>query len=60
MKIYLYHAKQVDFCAPGMRYFARKYKLDLGDFIANGIDEEILLATGDETAKKIVEVARNG
>jgi hypothetical protein len=43
-----------------MRYFARKNNLDLGDFIANGIDEEILLATGDETARKIVEIARNG
>ncbi len=60
MKIYLHHARQVQFCAWGMRYFARKNKLDLGDFIANGIDEEILLATGDETARKIVEIARNG
>jgi len=60
MKIYLHHAKKIQYCSWGMRYFARKYKLDLGDFITNGIDEEKLLETGDETAKKIVEMARNG
>jgi hypothetical protein len=60
VRIYLHHAKQVEFCAKGMRYFAKKHHLNIAEFISNGIDEEILLATGDETAKKIVEVARNG
>jgi hypothetical protein len=54
----MHHAKQVQYCAKGMRYFAKKNSLDMAEFIANGLDEDVLLATGDDTARKVVEIAR--
>lgn len=47
------------YCARGMRLFAERYQLDWQTFITEGIEEEILLATGDDLAKKIVDWVKN-
>jgi predicted dinucleotide-binding enzyme len=40
-----------------MRLFAEKHGLDFEDFVKNGVDAEVLLATNDEMAKRAVEEA---
>lgn len=61
MKITLEHARSYPcmtrsgYCARGMRKFAGRYNLDWQKFITEGIDEEVLLATGDSMAERIVE-----
>lgn len=54
------HIRKADLCSEGARRFWKKHNLDWSDFLANGIDAEILLATGDAQAALVVEVARNG
>jgi hypothetical protein len=44
-------------CAIGTRKWFKEHKLDFRDFLRNGIDEEILLATGDAFAVAVVEQA---
>ena len=45
------------YCAWGIEYFFSKYGLDLADFEKNGIEEEILRATGNEFALKAIKAA---
>ncbi|CAI2537455.1 hypothetical protein [Serratia ficaria] len=46
-------------CAPGLRAFFARYNLDLKAFIQDGgIDAELLAATGDALAIKIVRQAQ--
>ena len=44
-------------CAWGMRRVARRYGLDVSEFLRNGIDEDKLVATGDAQLLYIVETA---
>lgn len=44
-------------CVPGARIWFKEHDLDFRDFLRNGIDEEILLATGDAFALAVVEQA---
>lgn len=46
------------YCSRGVRLFFQKYNLNFSDFLRNGIDEELLIATNDSMALKVVEVAR--
>ena len=57
MKILIRHARQVAFCSCGMRYFAEKHNLDFLRFVREGLDEEELRATGDQTALMAIEAA---
>ena len=63
-RVYIHHARAVlnangrGYCAPGMRKFAERHNLDFHDFVKNGIDAEILIATGDAMALRIVEEAQ--
>ena len=64
MKITVDHARSVlmpgrkhGYCSRGCRIFAEKYNLDWDDFCTNGIEEEVLLATDNAMATKIVEYA---
>jgi hypothetical protein len=43
------------FCARGMRQFADRYGLDWEQFIREGLDEEVLLATNDAQARRLVD-----
>lgn len=58
MIITLDHARRMGYCSSGIRLFAKKYKLDLREFCHNGIDESVLISTGDEMAIAIVEEAK--
>ena len=46
------------YCSRGSREFFARHNLDWNAFLHEGIDEQLLLATGDEMARRIVEVAR--
>lgn len=46
------------FCAPNSREWARRNGLDFRAFVREGVDAEVLLATGDGFAIKLVEWAR--
>jgi hypothetical protein len=44
-------------CAIGARKWFRQHNLDFRSFLKNGIEEEVLLATGDAFALAVVEQA---
>lgn len=46
------------FCAPNARAWAARYGLDFRAFVRHGIDADVLLATGDGFAVRLVEWAR--
>lgn len=45
-------------CARGARAWAAAHGLDWGSFVREGIDAELLTATGDAMALRVVEHAR--
>jgi len=57
MIITMEHVRRIHYCSPGIRLFSKKHGIDLGAFCRNGIDEEVLLATGDQMAIDLVEEA---
>ena len=64
MKITMQHVRNVKgfsrrggFCARGIRAWADRMGLDYADFVKNGIDEEVLLATNDPMALAVVRQA---
>jgi len=60
MKIYMSDIRKAKMCSQGTRAFFLARGLDFQDFLKNGLDEEILVQTGDAMALQVVEVARNG
>jgi len=42
-------------CVAGARDWFKAYDLDFRDFVRNGIDAEVLLATGDALAVQVIE-----
>lgn len=59
LRVTLAHIRQAGYCPQGARQFARRYGLDFRQFIRDGfIDADVLLATGDELARRLVEFAR--
>lgn len=46
------------YCNRGARLWFQRQGLSWGDFLRNGIDEALLLATRDPMARKLVEHAR--
>lgn len=57
MKVHMDDIRAARICSGGARTFFKDHGWDWGDFLSNGIDEELLLETGDIFAKKAVEVA---
>lgn len=57
MKIRVEHGWAIGYCSKGQRQFAARHGFDWTDFLTNGIEEELLLATGDHMAQKLVESA---
>lgn len=45
------------FCAAGGRRWFARHQLDWRDFVRNGVDGDVLLATGDAFAIAVVEHA---
>ena len=64
MKIKLSHARSMPcstkygLCSNGLRTFANKHNIDWKTFINEGIDEEVLVKTGDAMAIKLVKWAK--
>lgn len=52
--------RKAKMCSRGTRAFFLAKGWDFQDFLKNGLDEEILVQTGDAMALQVVEVARNG
>lgn len=46
------------YCHTGAREFFARHDLDWFDFVENGIDEQLLIDTGDALAMLLVEHAR--
>jgi len=47
------------YCVPGARKWFAQHGLDFRAFARDGIDAELLLATGDALAQRLVEHARS-
>lgn len=50
--------RRVGFCASGVEAFFKREGLGFNEFLQNGIDAEIFLATGSVFARKCVDAAR--
>jgi hypothetical protein len=55
MIITLRHARALNYCSKGMRYWFERRNINYMDFVKNGIDEEVFLSSGDTMAIKVVE-----
>lgn len=60
MIVYMQDVRNAKMCAKGARSFFISHNLDFQDFLKNGIDSKLLLATNDTMALQVVEVAENG
>jgi hypothetical protein len=49
---------QTGYCARGARAFAQHHGLDWAAFVAHGVAESVLVATGDALAMRLVQHAR--
>lgn len=54
------HIRKAQMCSSGAREFFKKHNLDWQKFLNEGLDSEIMEATGDPMALSVVEVAKNG
>lgn len=52
------HLDDLGYCARGARRWFARMNLDWSAFVREGIDAEILLATGDAMAVRLVEHVR--
>ncbi|WP_109078912.1 hypothetical protein [Aggregatibacter kilianii] len=57
MTITMQDMRRVDFCAAGVEAFFVREGLDYADFLAHGIDSDVLLNTGSVFARKCVTAA---
>lgn len=58
MIITMDHVRHIHYCSSGVKLFSKRHGIDLAEFCKNGVDEEVLLATGDQMAIDLVEDAR--
>jgi hypothetical protein len=65
MRVYLHHVRGMPipgrrsgYCTD-IRKFAQRHNLSIRQFAAEGIDAEVLLATGDAMAIKVVEYVKS-
>lgn len=58
MRVYIRDAVELGYCIKGIKEFCKRYGIDFRNFVKHGIDEEVLLKTGDAMAVKVVERAR--
>lgn len=48
--------QKAGYCSAGARRWFEAHDLDFRAFIANGIEADVLLATGDALAQRVVEL----
>lgn len=53
------HLDELRYCARGSRRWFARHGLEWSEFIKHGIDADILEATGDAMALRLVQHARN-
>lgn len=59
MKVYAHHVRACGLCLiPGAKSWAEAHGFDWRDFIRNGIDIELIEATGDALGKRIADYVR--
>lgn len=54
----LQHARQAQYCCAGVREFCARHGLDFTTLRTVGLDEALLVATGDAMALRVVSIAR--
>lgn len=53
------HARKAGYClSPGVRVFLTRHGLDYRQFVRGGLPADVLLATGDAMAQRVVAIAR--
>lgn len=60
IKITMSHVRQAKMCSRGARDFFARHNLDWKKFLAEGLDSDLIEATGDAMALEVVKVAKNG
>lgn len=60
IKITMLHVRQAKMCSKGARDFFARHNLDWQKFLAEGLDSDLIEATGDAMALEVVKVAKNG
>lgn len=60
VKITMLHVRQARMCSRGARDFFARHNLDWQKFLSEGLNSDIIEATGDAMAIKVVEIAKNG
>ena len=60
VKVTMLHVRKAGMCSRGARAFFERHGLDWTAFLKEGLDAEIIEATGDAMALQVVEVARHG
>lgn len=58
MKITMADIRAAKMCSKGARKFFARHDWDWSDFLRNGIDADVVQATGDAMAMTVLEVAR--
>ena len=56
-KVTLTDLRAAKMCSAGARRFFKRHRLNWDTFIKSGIDDRLLLGTGDHMAKELVRVA---
>ncbi|MCR6497102.1 hypothetical protein LJB71_14800 [Thermomonas sp. S9] len=54
------HVRAAGMCVHGARTWFARHGLDFRAFLREGIPAQVMLATGDAMALRVVEVARQG
>lgn len=52
------HLRAAGMCNREPRIFCKRHGISWSDFVTEGLPEEVLVATGDALAMKVVEIAR--
>lgn len=62
MKITIDDVRATGLCVSGARDFAKTHGINFRDFVRNGVDSAVLLATGDGYAQRVIDrkLGRNG
>lgn len=55
MLITITDIREAGHCVAGARTWFKAYDLDFREFLKNGLDSEVLLATGDGLAEQVIQ-----
>lgn len=58
MIITIQHARDAGLCVHGLRHWFERHDLDFRAFLRDGIDADLVLASGDAMVLRVVEYAQ--